>query len=130
VRWDSTSLRWVEKPFGGSPVLSIRRDRRTAVALGTLGRSDATRSERRGRRNGRSPGGCPFKVGGWVPLRGTYRLELMAPGQRCFLWLSGRVEPGMYAIGALTGVVLDNSYGSGKYWRDLVKMPRAAGEVQ
>ncbi len=63
----------------------------------------------------------PFKVGGWVPLRRTYRLDLMAPGQRCLLWVSGPEAPGIYAIGTLTGVVQDNSRGGGKYWRDPVK---------
>ncbi len=27
----------------------------------------------------------------------------MAPGQRCLLWLSGAREPGVHAIGVLTG---------------------------
>lgn len=49
---------------------------------------------------------------GWRPgttrtlrrcLRRSYRLELMAPGQRCLLWLSGRREPGVHALGVLTG---------------------------
>ncbi len=71
----------------------------------------------------------PFKVGGWVPLRDTYRLELMAPGQRCLLWLSGRDKPGIYAIGRLNGVVDDNSRGAGQYWRDLRKMRRLAPGV-
>ena len=67
----------------------------------------------------------PFKVGGWVPLRQTYRLELMAPGQRCLLWLSGRDSPGIYAIGKLTGVVQQAGHGGGRYWRD----PEKAREV-
>lgn len=47
---------------------------------------------------------------GWAPgepvvlrrcLRRSYRLELMLPGQRCLLWLSGRRGPGVHAIGTL-----------------------------
>ncbi len=34
-------------------------------------------------------------------LRKSYRLELMKPGQRCLLWLSGRDQPGVQAIGTL-----------------------------
>ena len=34
-------------------------------------------------------------------LRRSYRLELMEPGQRCLLWLSGRAEPGVHAVGTL-----------------------------
>ena len=49
---------------------------------------------------------------GWTPdtaraltrcVRPSYRLELMAPGQACLLWLSGRTEPGVQALGTLTG---------------------------
>lgn len=36
-------------------------------------------------------------------VRRSYRLELMAPGQPCLLWLSGRRDPGVQAIGTLTG---------------------------
>jgi hypothetical protein len=35
-------------------------------------------------------------------VRLSYRLELMAPGQRCLLWVSGRTEPGVHALGELT----------------------------
>ena len=35
-------------------------------------------------------------------VRPSYRLDLMAPGQRCLLWLSGRVDPGVQAVGVLT----------------------------
>ena len=51
-------------------------------------------------------------VPGWVPgteqrlhrcLRRSYRVELMAAGQRCLLWLSGSDEPGVHAIGTLSG---------------------------
>ena len=49
---------------------------------------------------------------GWLPgaersltrcVRPSYRLQLMAPGQPCLLWLSGRHEPGVHALGVLTG---------------------------
>jgi hypothetical protein len=49
---------------------------------------------------------------GWEPggtrslercLRASYRLDLMRPGQPCLLWLSGRVQPGVHAVGTLTG---------------------------
>ena len=48
---------------------------------------------------------------GWRPgaslsltrcVRRSYRLELMAAGQPCLLWLSGRVDPGVHALGTLT----------------------------
>ena len=48
---------------------------------------------------------------GWRPgpvlvlrrcVRPSYRLGLMEPGQRCLLWLSGREEPGVHAVGVLT----------------------------
>jgi hypothetical protein len=51
---------------------------------------------------------------GWVPgasrdldrcVRRSYRLELMAAGQPCLLWLSGRDRPGVHAIGVLTAGV-------------------------
>ncbi len=47
---------------------------------------------------------------GWAPggelrlhrcLHPTYRLGLMAPGDRCLLWLSGARGPGVHAVGAL-----------------------------
>lgn len=50
---------------------------------------------------------------GWVPgtgaglrrcLRPSYRLGLMAPGQRVLLWLSGARDPGVHAIGHLAAV--------------------------
>lgn len=34
-------------------------------------------------------------------LRRSYRVELMQPGQRCLLWVSGREQPGVHAIGTL-----------------------------
>jgi hypothetical protein len=51
-------------------------------------------------------------VPGWRPgasadltrcVRTSYRLGLMAAGQPCLLWLSGRDRPGLHAIGRLTG---------------------------
>ena len=54
----------------------------------------------------------PFDIlAGWSPgtardltrcLRRSYRIELMRPGQRCVLWQSGSVAPGVRAIGRLT----------------------------
>jgi hypothetical protein len=50
-------------------------------------------------------------VPGWRPgasrsvtrcVRPSYRLALMAAGQPCLLWVSGRVDPGVHALGALT----------------------------
>ncbi len=49
---------------------------------------------------------------GWRPgtarsmtrcVRPSYRLDLMAPGQPCLLWVSGRSEPGVHALGTITG---------------------------
>jgi hypothetical protein len=34
-------------------------------------------------------------------VRASYRLELMAAGQPCLLWLSGRKQPGVHALGRL-----------------------------
>jgi hypothetical protein len=51
-------------------------------------------------------------VPGWRPgtartltrcVRRSYRLDLMAAGQPCLLWLSGRDEPGVHALGELIG---------------------------
>jgi hypothetical protein len=51
-------------------------------------------------------------VAGWRPgtvqelnrcLRPSYRLDLMATGQPCLLWLSGRDRPGVHALGSLAG---------------------------
>jgi hypothetical protein len=36
-------------------------------------------------------------------IRPSYRLDLMAPGQPCLLWVSGRSKPGVHALGSLTG---------------------------
>jgi hypothetical protein len=35
-------------------------------------------------------------------VRHSYRLDLMAPGQPCLLWVSGREHPGVHALGELT----------------------------
>jgi hypothetical protein len=35
-------------------------------------------------------------------VRPSYRLDLMAPGQPCLLWVSGRTDPGVHALGSLT----------------------------
>jgi hypothetical protein len=51
-------------------------------------------------------------VSGWRPgtqqeltrcVRPSYRLGLMAAGQPVLLWLSGRQQPGVHALGVLTG---------------------------
>jgi hypothetical protein len=51
-------------------------------------------------------------VPGWRPgtereltrcLHPSYRLDLMAAGQPCLLWLSGRDRPGVHAVGELAG---------------------------
>ena len=34
-------------------------------------------------------------------VRASYRLKLMAAGQPCLLWLSGRNQPGVHALGRL-----------------------------
>jgi hypothetical protein len=53
-------------------------------------------------------------VGGWAPgaprtmtrcLGRSYRLDLMAPGQPCVLWVSGRHRPGVHAVGTLAGPI-------------------------
>jgi hypothetical protein len=36
-------------------------------------------------------------------VRPSYRLDLMAAGQPCALWLSGRDRPGVHALGELSG---------------------------
>ena len=36
-------------------------------------------------------------------VRRSYRLDLMAAGQPCLLWLSDRDRPGVHALGELTG---------------------------
>ena len=36
-------------------------------------------------------------------VRRSYRLDFMAAGQPCLLWLSGRDRPGVHGLGVLTG---------------------------
>jgi hypothetical protein len=52
---------------------------------------------------------------GWTPgatremdrcVRPSYRLDLMAAGQPCLLWVSGRDRPGVHAVGELTSGVV------------------------
>lgn len=49
---------------------------------------------------------------GWFPgeqrrlarcVRRSYRLDLMRPGRPCLLWVSGRTDPGVHAVGMLAG---------------------------
>ena len=51
---------------------------------------------------------------GWAPgeereltrcVRRSYRLELVSPGQPVLLWVSGRVRPGVHALGTVSGPV-------------------------
>jgi hypothetical protein len=44
-------------------------------------------------------------------VRRSYRLELMAPGQPCLLWISGRGRPGVHALGVLAGSAVDSPDG-------------------
>jgi hypothetical protein len=44
-------------------------------------------------------------------LRRSYRLDLMATGQPCLLWLSGRNRPGVHAVGSLTGPPREDATG-------------------
>lgn len=57
---------------------------------------------------------------GWTPgsdhaldrcVRRSYRLELMAPGQPCLLWVSGRDRPGVHALGEVAGEVEERADG-------------------
>lgn len=59
-------------------------------------------------------------VAGWAPgeervldrcVRHSYRLDLVAPGQPCVLWLSGRDRPGVHAVGTVAGEVADGPAG-------------------
>ena len=38
-------------------------------------------------------------------VRRSYRLELVSPGQPVLLWVSGRVRPGVHALGTVSGPV-------------------------
>jgi hypothetical protein len=44
-------------------------------------------------------------------VRRSYRLDLMAAGQPCLLWLSGRDRPGVHALGEVSGHVEDRPEG-------------------
>jgi hypothetical protein len=44
-------------------------------------------------------------------VRRSYRLDLMAAGQPCLLWLSGRDRPGVHALGEVAGEVEDRPAG-------------------
>jgi hypothetical protein len=57
---------------------------------------------------------------GWAPpaarlldrcVRRSYRLDLMAAGQPCLLWLSGPNRPGVHALGEVAGGVEDRPEG-------------------
>ena len=59
-------------------------------------------------------------VPGWAPgtartitrcVRCSYRLDLIARGQPCVLWLSGPRRPGVHALGTITGEVDEDGYG-------------------
>ncbi len=44
-------------------------------------------------------------------VRRSYRLDLMAAGQPCLLWLSGRDRPGVHALGEISGHVEERPEG-------------------
>jgi hypothetical protein len=44
-------------------------------------------------------------------VRRSYRLDLVQPGQPCLLWVSGRTDPGVHALGAVTGEVEERDGG-------------------
>ena len=44
-------------------------------------------------------------------LRRTYRLGLLAVGQPCVLWVSGRVDPGVAAVGRIASDVEEEASG-------------------
>jgi hypothetical protein len=76
-------------------------------------------------------------VPGWRPgdaadldrcVRRSYRLDLMAPGQPCLLWVSGRELPGVHALGVLTGTAVEDAGGPvvGVSWTRLPRpVPRS-----
>ena len=54
---------------------------------------------------------------GWAPgeereltrcVRRSYRLELVSPGQPVLLWVSGRVSPGVHAVGTVSAPVQEH----------------------
>jgi hypothetical protein len=44
-------------------------------------------------------------------VRRSYRLDLIAPGQPCLLWLSGRDRPGVHALGEIADGAEDRADG-------------------
>ena len=44
-------------------------------------------------------------------VRRSYRLDLMAPGAPCALWLSGPERPGVHALGVIAGEVAEDDGG-------------------
>jgi hypothetical protein len=44
-------------------------------------------------------------------VRRSYRLDLVAPGQPCLLWLSGQDRPGVHAVGEVTDGIEDRPDG-------------------
>ncbi|MGY1804084.1 hypothetical protein ACI78T_12485 [Blastococcus sp. SYSU D00922] len=44
-------------------------------------------------------------------VRRSYRLDLIAPGQPCLLWLSGPDRPGVHALGEVTDSVEERADG-------------------
>jgi hypothetical protein len=44
-------------------------------------------------------------------VRRSYRLDLVHPGQPCLLWVSGRTDPGVHAVGEVTGGPEDGADG-------------------
>jgi hypothetical protein len=77
-------------------------------------------------------------VPGWQPgasrsltrcVRPSYRLELMTAGQPCVLWVSGRVDPGVHAVGTLAAGPHEDDDGPVapvRLTRLRVPLPRAA----
>ena len=44
-------------------------------------------------------------------LRRSYRLDLVRPGDRCVLWRSGTLDPGVCAVGTIAGAVGESDGG-------------------
>jgi hypothetical protein len=44
-------------------------------------------------------------------VRRSYRLELVRPGAPCLLWVSGRADPGVHALGEVTAGVEERDGG-------------------
>ncbi len=72
---------------------------------------------------------------GWVPdtevdlvrcVRPSYRLDLVAPGQPCVLWVSGRDDPGVHAVGVVTGPVSPGPELPVRWRRLVAPVPREA----